>query len=203
MIARDDIETIAANSFANFHAKGLDYLCLQRSDALTVKAYFYADEAARQCPEVVSPHDHRYPFSTTILSGRSLHFRYFRPTSDILRRHLPRYQEFEWSTPLNGGRGFTWSREAVLAQKQPEEYRRGETYWCEADEIHTIAIPEPQTVLLLVQHADVVPFHRPTVTFVPGSERAPPSLDGLYDCMTVDRARELLAIVDQLTGASS
>ncbi|WP_069338368.1 hypothetical protein [Sphingobium yanoikuyae] len=195
----DHIETIAANSFSNFHAKGLDYLCLQRSETLTVKAYFYDDAAAAVSPEVVCPHDHRYPFSTTILSGQSEHYRYAEPESAILRRHLPRYQRFDWSTPLNGGSGFKWNGEAALAARPIERYVAGDTYWCEADEIHTIAIRQPQTVLLLVQHADVVPTGAPTMTFVPGANREPPPLDGLYDRMTVDRARELLAIVDSLT----
>jgi hypothetical protein len=69
----DDLDTIAGNSFRNFHAKGLDYLCLHRSEALTIKAYFYAGEAGS---EVVCPHDHRYPFSTHIVAGESGHIRY-------------------------------------------------------------------------------------------------------------------------------
>lgn len=193
---RDHIETIAANSFSNFHAKGLDYLCLQRSETLTVKAYFYDDAAAAVSPEVVCPHDHRYPFSTTILSGQSEHYRY---SAEDDRPGCQLYQRFDWSTPLNGGRGFSWRGQVVLAPWEPERYRRGDTYWCEADEIHTIAIRQPQTVLLLVQHADVVPIGAPTMTFVPGANREPPPLDGLYDRMTVDRARELLAIVGSLT----
>lgn len=195
---RDDIETIVANSFQNFHAKGLDYLCLKRSDALTIKAYFYHDDAVQSAPEVVCPHDHRYPFSTAVLSGRSEHYRYFEPQSRIIGRHLPRFQVFDWMTPLNGGSGFTWQRETKLLQRRSETYAAGGSYWCEAHEVHTIAIRDPGTVLLLTQHADVVPIDQPTSTFVPGSSREPPSLAGLYDRMSFDRARDLIAIVDGL-----
>jgi hypothetical protein len=69
----DDLDTVASNSFRNFHAKGLDYLCLHRSPELTIKAYFYSGNIG---PEVVCPHDHRYPFSTHILAGESGHKRY-------------------------------------------------------------------------------------------------------------------------------
>lgn len=190
----DDIETVAANSFRNFHAKGLDYLCIQRSAVLTVKAYFYSGSV--QAPEVVCPHDHRYPFSTTILSGHSSHYRY---SAEDNRAQCAKYQRFEWSTPLNGGRGHTWVGESILAPWKPERYGRGGTYWCEADEIHTISIDAPDTVLLLVQHADVVPMFKPTLTFVPGDSQNPPSLDGLYERMDVDYARKLLRHVEQLT----
>lgn len=186
----DDIETIAANSFRNFHAKGLDYLCLQRSAMLTVKAYFY-ESADGRCPEIVSPHDHRYPFSTAVLSGRIGHFRYeevgrFPGGSGV-------YQKFNWRTPLNGGSGFEWQQTARLKRRSIESYSKGESYWCDAAEVHTISILEPGTTLLLFQHADIVPLGEPTVTFVHGLEREPPSLSGLYDRMSVDHARKLIS----------
>lgn len=61
----DDLDTVAGNSFRNFHAKGLDYLCIFRSEELTIKAYFY-DIADDSSPEIICPHDHRYPFATEI-----------------------------------------------------------------------------------------------------------------------------------------
>lgn len=187
----DHIETIAANSFRNFHAKGLDYLCIQRSAQITVKAYFY-DRPDNAGPDVVCPHDHRYPFSTTILAGESRHRRYSEVTFG------QRFQRFHWMTPLNGGAGFTHDDEAFLSLKQAEQYRAGQTYWCEADEIHTIRITQPGTILLLQQFADVIPISTPTSTYVPGDSREPPSLDGLYDRMDEDYARKLLGYVEEL-----
>ena len=71
----DPLEQMVENSFRNFHAKGFDYLCLQRSPGLTLKAYFF-DELPGGIAEVVCPHDHRYPFTTTVLSGYMRHYRY-------------------------------------------------------------------------------------------------------------------------------
>jgi hypothetical protein len=186
----DPIEAIVENSFRNFHAKGLDYLCLQRSEILTVKAYFYDCDQARS-PEVVCPHDHRYPFVTQIVAGESNHWRYVEMPEFV---GLPkRHQCFKWRTPLLGGNGFEWSHEAALERVSHERYSAGEAYWCRAEEIHTIGITTPGTVLLLIQMADVVPIGEPTHTYVMDGDKEPPSLSGLYDRMTPDHARALLA----------
>lgn len=60
------LDEILAHSFTDFHAKGLDYLCLLRSPEITVKAYFFEGDVA-SAPEVVVPHDHRYCFNTRVL----------------------------------------------------------------------------------------------------------------------------------------
>lgn len=188
----DDLDTIAANSFRNFHAKGLDYLCLHRSPELTIKAYFY-ENAGEDSAEVVCPHDHRYPFSTHILAGQSEHYRYA-----IDWGSPSTYSCFEWKTPLLGGDGFTYLGPSPLRKQRIENHLAGSSYWCDADDIHTIRIVQPDTVLLLYQHADVVPVSRPTVTFVPGYDREPPNLAGIYDLMPLDVAEWRLATVKSL-----
>lgn len=187
----DPIEAIARNSFRNFHALGLDYLCLVRSPSVTIKAYFY-DNPKAATPEVVCPHDHRYPFSTTVLAGQSGHIRYDVGRPDRFGG-AHRYQRFAWRTPLNGGDGFIWAGEASLAPLCHENYVAGDSYWCRADEVHTITITRSDTILLLCQLADVVPLGHPTTTFVPGSDREPPNLTGLYDEMSEDHASKLLS----------
>lgn len=186
----DDIETIASNSFRNFHAKGLDYLCLHRSPILTLKAYFY-EQGHESTPEVVCPHDHRYPFSTHVLAGRSGHIRYQEWVPGL---YTPTHERFEWRTPLNGGNGFTWSREATLKVTGREEYSKGDSYWCNPDEVHTITINRSDTVLLLYQHADTVPLDQATSTYAPLGSIAP-STDGLYDRMPVDVVQARLRTV--------
>ena len=57
------MEEVLANSFRDFHAKGLDYVCLKRRPSETVKLYFFDGDVSK-LPEVVNPHDHRYDFST-------------------------------------------------------------------------------------------------------------------------------------------
>lgn len=189
-IIHDDIETIVANSYRNFHAKGLDYLCLQRSPQMTVKAYFFSDRKTA-VPEVVCPHDHRYPFATTVIAGTTGHKRYVCQP-DFLNIP-PNFQMFTWRTPLIGGTGFQWVREARLDCQFTERYEAGQTYFCRSDEIHTIQVHSDDTILLLTQFADVVPLDEPTFTFVPGDNHQPPSLDGLYDRMTADVALSRLA----------
>jgi hypothetical protein len=186
----DDLDTIAGNSFRNFHAKGLDYLCIFRSEELTIKAYFY-DIADDSSPEIICPHDHRYPFATKILAGRSEHIRY--SSEPNVSPFAEKYQMFTWMTPLNGGDGFSWHSERRLTARPREYYRDGQMYFCDPSEIHTIRIPAPETVLLLYQFADTIPIGHPTRTFVPGFNREPPALDGLYDRMTLDRAEVLMA----------
>jgi hypothetical protein len=194
----DDFDTIVSNSFQNFHAKGLDYLCLRRSEELTLKAYFYQNPDAKS-PEVVCPHDHRYPFLTTIVAGESTHIRYREYQRATPGPSYDHYQQFLWRTPLNGGDGFTWDGRVCLSRRSTEEYKAGESYFCRADEIHTISISRPDTVLLLWQYKDVLPVGTPSRTFVWGDDREPPSLKGLYENMRPDYARSLLRRLRPIT----
>lgn len=184
----DPLDKIAANSFRNFHAKGLDYLCLHRSPELTIKAYFY-EAGQDSAPELVCPHDHRYPFSTHVLAGRSGHIRY--------RERLlgePTHELFQWRTPLNGGDGFTWHHEARLETVSHDRFASGSSYWCDHDEIHTITINRADTVLLLYQHADTVAIGQATSTYAPLGSAAP-STSGLYDQMPLNVAEDRLRVV--------
>lgn len=183
----DDIETIAANSYANFHAKGLHYLCLYRSPRLTKKVYFF-EGTTPDSPEVINPHDHRYPFYTRCLLGEVTNHIYQRVPQAIGHSH--RFDEFNYMTPLNGGNGFAWKGEAHLLHVSSLQYQAGWEYFSDHTNIHTITV-QPGTVLGLRQFDDVVDVSEPTSTFCRNG-REPPSLSGLYDRMTVDRVCELL-----------
>lgn len=173
------LHEIMQNSFHNFHVKGFDYICLERTPQITKKVYFFEGNVAH-LPEVVNPHNHRYNFSTKVLSGKLLDTRYMQNgfSQDV-------YQVFKWKTPLNGGDGFAWSEEMGLTKKQEVFLEPGlvpyRTGW---EQVHTIKIIEPQTVLMLHQYCDVIPLDEPTFTFM--KERQPPCLDGLYDRFTMD-----------------
>jgi len=170
------------HSFKNFHTKGFDYLCVKRTPEHTRKVYFF-DGNVSKLPEVVNPHDHRYHFKTTVLTG-------VMSNSTYIEDHLPHhegnqvYQEFEYRTPLNGGDGFTWKREARLFEYKRFFYRKFDSYFMRPEEFHTIRMEQDQTVLVLDQYADVVPLDQPTRTFIP--ERKAPSLDGLYEKFSAD-----------------
>lgn len=177
-LSDEHIDMMVNSSFKNFHVKGFDYLCLFRSPLLTQKVYFFNGDVA-QLPEVINPHDHRYDFKTTVLSGHMSNSHY---TLD--EQYGDTYQEFEWNTPLNGGDGFHWKRETKLRETVRHFYTSGSEYRMKADEFHTIRMHKEGTVIMLNQFDDVVPIGQPTRTFM-GDKKAP-ELNGLYECFTPD-----------------
>lgn len=178
------METMLSNSYKDFHTKGFDYLCIERSPKLTRKVYFFDGDVSK-LPEVVNPHDHRYDFKTTVLNGVMSNSTYREDTLPHLEGGQV-YNEFEYRTPLNGGDGFTFKKQTRLFERQRFFYRRWEHYSMRAEEFHTIRMHAPGTVLILDQFHDRVPIEVPTRTFV--SEKKAPNLDGLYRRFTTDEA---------------
>jgi len=189
-----DFEEVLANSYCDFHVKGFDYLCLRRSPEETVKVYFFEGDVAT-APEVVIPHDHRYGFTTDVLSG-SVANRLWEASTE---GHGRPFEEFGYLTPLNGGDGFTWRSTAFLQRVAEDVYGQGWRYGMRHDDIHTIQVLAPQTVLLLRQFEDVVPVGQPTRAFKPSGQREAPNLDGLYRPMDADTAMARLATYRELT----
>lgn len=188
-----DIDAVIANSFRDFHVKGFDYLCLRRSPVETIKLYFFDGDVAK-LPEVVNPHDHRYPFETHVLAGSSENHWYARSA-----QHGHTFNRFEYRAPLNGGDGFTFAGEELLMLTRKGEFRKGGRYSMRADEIHTIRMRENETVLMLRQFEDVVPLNQPTQTFTRGDA---PSLEGLYQRFTADQVVSRLRNFEDRTGFS-
>ncbi|TPL42588.1 hypothetical protein [Mesorhizobium sp. B2-4-5] len=176
-----NMDDMIQHSFRNFHVKGFDYLCVKRTPEHTRKVYFF-DGNVSQLPEVVNPHDHRYHFKTTVLSGVMSNSVYVPDD-----KHGKVYNEFEWHTPLNGGDGFTWKRETRLFEYQRVFYRPGTTYQMDAEDFHTIRMHAEGTVIVLDQYDDIVPIGQPTRTFM--QERQAPNLDGLYEKFTPDQLK--------------
>lgn len=175
------MDEMIEHSFRNFHVKGFDYLCVKRTPEHTRKVYFF-DGNVSQLPEVVNPHDHRYHFKTTVLAGVMSNSVYI-PNE----KYGKVYNEFEWRTPLNGGDGFTWKREAHLFERTRQFHMPGHSYQLYASDFHTIRMHTEGTVIVLDQWQDVVPVGQPTRTFM--QERQPPSLDGLYEKFTPDQIK--------------
>ena len=206
-VLMDDIDTICANSFRNFHTKGFDYLCLSRTPELTRKVYFFEGNLA-DLPELVIPHDHRYPFVTTVLSGAVVNKSFTRlrngPAADVVdlwERVTDAYDHFEYRTPLNGGDGFSWVGECrMMAHPSSTRHIRGAFWKSSETEIHTLDIRCEGTVIMLEQLADVVPLDEPTNAYRKVGDRSPPSLDGLYDRMDADHARKRIGQFLDLVG---
>lgn len=176
---------ILNQSYRNFHAKGLDYLCLKRSSEHTIKVYFFDGDADLSAlPEIVMPHDHRYNFRTVCIAGEVSNLEQSRCANFS---GSDRYESFLWDTPLNGGAGFRHEGEAFLTHPHRSDYRAGEAWASSFDTIHTLRIGRTGTIIRLDQYADVVPVGTPTRTYRPASvagDIAAPELAGLYEAMT-------------------
>ncbi len=184
------VQTIVENSFKDFHTKGFDYLCVKRSPTETIKLYFF-DGDITKLPEVVNPHDHRYDFDTWVLAGAGENIWFEENKNGFV------FNEFEYRTPLNGGNGFTFSKETRLMETNRVRRVAGGHYYMEAQELHTIRIVENETVLMLRQCEDVVPLDRATKTFTQG--RAP-DMNGLYNRFTADQVIAKLKNFEERTG---
>lgn len=200
MFKSELLDTICANSYRNFHVKGFDYLYLKRTPEHTQKIYFFG-ENLDDLPELVIPHDHRYPFDTTVLSGVVRNKVFWEAGDDQAapaNAGWEKYDRFSYMTPLNGGDGFKWEDETFLRLAATPTYCQGKTYMSQAKAVHTLAILDEGTVICLDQYEDVVPIDQPTTAFRPVGSREPPNLDGLYDRMDPDYAIGLLIRLAQL-----
>ena len=193
-----DVDHVVEHSFRDFHAKGLDYLCLSRTKELTVKAYFFADGMdSQEVSEVINPHNHRYDFLTQCFSGE-IRNKWYRPPPCWDGESKgdecgPMYDVYEWRTPLLGGNGFTHVDAVPLQLYRQADYKPGGKYNMYYDQYHTIQVLKPETCIVLLQFEDWVPPEQPTLTFTRGGE--PPSLDGLYNRFTADQAVKRLELL--------
>lgn len=189
----EELETIAANSFFDFHAKGLDYICLKRSrDGATHKVYFLPENR----DGIVSPHDHRYDFRTQLLAGEVVDQHFWSTAGDTQGRP---YIEHDWFTPLNGGRGFSEVGEPVrLYEPRTASFHatRPSDFWTTpASFIHTLR-PLTSSVIYLVQG----PRLRDASKVYVRAGQPTPSLDGLYRKPSVDEVRARLHELAPLLG---
>lgn len=192
---RVDIDQVVANSFKDYHTKGFDYLCLQRSPEETIKLYFF-DGDLTKLPEIIAPHNHRYDFETYVAAGLSENV-WFTRSPTLTAKEGKVFNWFEYRTPLNGGDGFTFIGEEELFEAKRGRFGQGDSYFMHAEDLHTIRIVQNETLLMLVQFEDLVPLDRPTWTYF--QDRAP-SLDGLYSKFTADEVIAKLRKFEERTG---
>jgi hypothetical protein len=185
------LETIKENSYKNFHAKGLHYVCLERSPLLTLKAYFFEGDISN-APEVVIPHNHRYDFTTEVLVGELTDLEYAEMAALGDRSSVA--QKWDYRTPLNGGEGFEWVGECSLFKTNSRTKKPGELLLTANHKIHTIKV-KPDTVLLLTQMQDKLPIGTPTQAYSFDTKEQKPNTSGLYEKFTSD---ELLKRLETL-----
>ena len=172
-----DMHWARSASYRDFHAAGVDYLCMSSTPQLVEKLYFIDGVQG----DVVVPHEHRYDFDQTVLSGWCENI-LFEESEDG-----EEWTEFSYLSPLLGGDGFARKGKAKLRTASATRYVRGSMWTQAAREIHTIRC-EPGTILYQRQYADSV-GRRPTRAF--SKDDALPSIAGLYKPMSEVRIREL------------
>lgn len=182
-------------SFRDFHTKGFDYLCIKRSEELTLKIYFFDGNLA-DLPELVVPHDHRYNFFSSVITGSVANKKWREVKNpELWPEGLTRFNKMEWRSPLLGGEGFSWDGEVMLRSASDISYTPGNRWYTHHSEIHTLRIERGGTILLLEQLQDVVPLDQPTSAYkrdIKGVDPTLPDISGLYERMTEEYAIERL-----------
>lgn len=191
-------EVCATQSFDNYHVPGLTYLNLHRTDEETCKLYLF--EPGEWQPMggfyVVHPHDHAYGFVTTVLAGSVVNRLFDEGHSFVHHPEDADYAECSRWT-FQSRIGFSDPQPVKLYTGESKRYFTDGTYGMPPDMIHTISVnmTEP-TVLFLIEFKTE---REKTKCFVPTGMQ-PPTLDGLYTPMSVERYNERLKRVRQLGG---
>ena len=163
MLEELDPRAAAEHSTLNHHVNGMNYLCLHRSERMTVKIYFIDAVLVSRKPGdyLVTPHTHRYAFESTVLAGEIEHVRLAENTCD----EGDPYERFIY-LPENRNRIEAGSLHLVETER--ETHTAGSTYWNDTRDIHTLAVSSRPTLLGLVQFSDTV---RNSVVYLkPGAE---------------------------------
>lgn len=191
-----------ANSYAAFHQPGADYVCLARSQQLTVKLYRFNPKRyvpradAWGAATAVNPHSHRYAFQTMVLTGSLTNIEYRETTQNLAGyRELPLlrpYVRYTFRSGLGkGGEGELSRDRDTLLVPNTETYSMppGQWYHCGPDTVHSV-VPHwlQETVVVLFQHADVR-----EQTYLYSRPDEPLDFQGLYQPLEVSTAREIIS----------
>jgi hypothetical protein len=121
-------------SMNDVHSKGLFSLVIGGTEFGNLTRVFIADEKLK--PFQVQLHTHRYPIRLTTIKGNIQHFVAFR--SELIDCHTVELSEFDYKSPLNGGKGLSYLKETNVIIK---DYNLpiGSTLQMTASEFHTVA----------------------------------------------------------------
>jgi hypothetical protein len=205
----EQMKTLIANSYRDFHAPGVDYVCLHRHPHLTIKAYFFDEGSGRALGknrQIVSPHDHRYDFATLVLRGKIGNAIWVETAeTGMYGDGVTKFLEYSFRTPLNGGAGFKYERESWLRLSGTRVHQVGSRHTMCYDQIHTLIDVAPETVLLIWQYPDVKGPFASSRTFVDpyGASMlkhptGAPSLEGLYNKFTEAQITQRLKQLESL-----
>lgn len=180
-----DYDEAVKHSYKDYHTKGLNYLCLHRNLALTIKLYYFREGEYKNNADnmLVNPHNHAYNFSTYCLFGTACNYNFEKIEGKG-------WHELEYATPLNpNGKETKMVGECDLRMVKRDKLWQNDNYTLHHDKIHSISVSAQQnTCLLLFQHADVPKWT--TSLFMRKPE--PPDLRGLYNRFTASELRDLV-----------
>lgn len=152
LLEQADAKELAPHSRRNHHVNGMDYLCLHRTDGLTVKLYLVEEPKNPHSGYLVHPHSHRYAFGSIVLAGALEHhrFRATVPSDPDVSLDWSRYRYNPDTGRLTKAGAFAFDEQSV------EKHRVGGTYWVGPDEIHTLRLRRTRGPVLigLVQMRD-------------------------------------------------
>jgi len=128
-----NIETLNL-SMADTHHKGLFSLVINGNEFGKLTRVFIADTDL--FPYEVQLHTHRYPITLTTIKGTIKHYVAYR--SAVVDCHTVSLSEFDYKSPLNGGKGLSYLRETNVILK---DYNLpiGSTLQMTANEFHTVS----------------------------------------------------------------
>ena len=186
LLASIDWKEAAANSYSNFHAQGVSYLNLLRTDRLTVKLYTFDDVEHNDQGFLVHPHTHAYNFTHRTMAGVITNHNFALSDQDD-------WNLYAYQTPLNGSPGgLTKLLRCGLTEVESETLEAGQSYYLGHQDIHTLSIQSPYAAALLLQFHDIA-AGQPTAMFVPRDVPADCET-GLYHRLGAVEGRQ---IVDQ------
>lgn len=121
-------------SMADTHHKGLFSLVIDGTEFGNLTRVFISDTDL--LPYEVQLHTHRYPIRITTIKGNIKHFVAYR--SDIVDCHTVSLSEFNYRSPLNGGKGLSYEKETNVIIK---DYHLpiGSTLQMTENEFHTVS----------------------------------------------------------------
>jgi hypothetical protein len=119
---------------ADTHHEGIFSLVVEGAEFGKLLRVFIADTELR--PFEVQLHTHRYPIQLTVIKGEIRHYVAYR--SEIVDCHTVTLSEFEYKSPLNGGKGLSFLKETNVVIKD-YSLPIGSTLQMTSNEFHTMS----------------------------------------------------------------
>lgn len=178
-----DIGELAKHSIFNHHVNGMHYLCLNRTNDLTLKIYYCSDVGNPNSGYLVHPHNHRYEFDSTVLKGELQHLRFQESKN---HGELVTKYGYDWQT-----KQLKEINNVCLYTHRDDNCKEGYGYTVLPNEIHTLKLLSPVVIIGLIQYEDkidnAVVYKKPTVEFEISKAYTPTTQEYLDKLMEIKR----------------